>query len=404
MDWQSHNQKFISGFAGPLAILSAALLILVYKDASISGGYLLDGQSYIIGRDFVNFWQYGVSFWLPSPELNYDPWHYNRVLDALIPGFDYPDQLWSYPPHFMLVMAPFGLVGYNWAFLIFNLLSFLIFWKIVLCPLQNKALALTLVAAPFFVICLISGQLSLLVVSAFVWLYRHMDKRPIASAIIIAFLTVKPQLGVLIPLFLLLSGRYRLFFYSCFSVTVFLLLSVAINGLAPWQAFFDTGVRMQGDLLAKGGSTPLVLGMMPTVLINASLAGLLPEVARMVHALYALPIVIWFVWFMRTQNDHLLQVGAMIAATFAITPYLMVYDLLAVVWLLVALSKRSAMHVWQQWGWRLYMLLPILSVLMAKASIPGSALLSLLPILWLTHVGFNNNFRTVEKSGNIKTA
>ncbi|MCP4182242.1 MAG: hypothetical protein GY761_02855, partial [Hyphomicrobiales bacterium] len=38
------------------------------------------------GRDFVNFWQYGIAAWEELPEKYYDPYWYNARLDRVCPG------------------------------------------------------------------------------------------------------------------------------------------------------------------------------------------------------------------------------------------------------------------------------------------------------------------------------
>ena len=52
----------------------------------------------------------------------YDPLHYARALIPIV-GADYPGQNWSYPPSMMLLMAPFGRLGYLPALAVWMLLE-----------------------------------------------------------------------------------------------------------------------------------------------------------------------------------------------------------------------------------------------------------------------------------------
>ena len=85
------NEAFIRGFSGAASLISLGILYLVFNGSGFINSYLIDSQNYIAGRDFVNFWQYGVAAWEGAPEKFYDPYWYNARLDLLTPGQDYPD-------------------------------------------------------------------------------------------------------------------------------------------------------------------------------------------------------------------------------------------------------------------------------------------------------------------------
>ena len=89
------NENFIRTFSGATCLISLGILYLVFNGFSLNSGYLIDSQNYIIGRDFVNFWQYGIAAWQENPQSYYDPYWYNEHLDQLVSDLDYPDQLWS---------------------------------------------------------------------------------------------------------------------------------------------------------------------------------------------------------------------------------------------------------------------------------------------------------------------
>ena len=131
------NRDFIRSFNLPMAVLSAAIAWFVLHGSHFANGYWVDGQGYILGRDFVNFWHYGLAAWTGQGASFYDLASYNDVLDRLIPGYDYPDQNFSYPPHYMLLAAPFGLIGYNWALAIYTALGLALYWFVAARPLAD---------------------------------------------------------------------------------------------------------------------------------------------------------------------------------------------------------------------------------------------------------------------------
>ena len=105
----ARNAALIARLNPVLLGLSVAVAWFVLWGSHLAGGFVIDGQGFILGRDFLNFWHYGLAAWGDDPVRHYDLSFYNAVLDRLIAGYDYPDQNWSYPPHYMLLAAPFGL-------------------------------------------------------------------------------------------------------------------------------------------------------------------------------------------------------------------------------------------------------------------------------------------------------
>lgn len=93
---------------------------------SWSAPFPRDLHDYILGRDFLNFWIYGREAWTAAAGRFYDIDLYNDHLRALI-GWDYAIQQWSYPPHILFFVAPFGLMPYGLALAVWTILGVLTF-------------------------------------------------------------------------------------------------------------------------------------------------------------------------------------------------------------------------------------------------------------------------------------
>ena len=104
-------------------VLASAVLFVLYL-ATVSWRLPLphDLHGFVLGRDFLNFWTYGREAWTGAAGRFYDIVAYNDFLRAFA-GQDYPTQQWSYPPHLMLLMAPFGLLPYLPAYVLFTVLA-----------------------------------------------------------------------------------------------------------------------------------------------------------------------------------------------------------------------------------------------------------------------------------------
>ena len=377
----SRNRELVRGWNLPMLVLSLAVAWFVLHGSYLANGYWVDGQGYILGRDFLNFWHYGLAAWNGEAMAYYDVWNYNAVLDRLIPGYDYPDQNWSYPPHYMLLAAPFGLVGYNWALAIFTGLGLFGWWKVAAQPLKHSESRLALFAMPTLTVFLLCGQVSALLAVALIAIWRNLDRRPLVAGLIIALLTVKPQIGLLIPLFLILTGRWKVFFAAAGGTIALIGTSLLLHGVEPWRYYLVDGISVQSTTLVD--SNVIVLGLMPTVFVNAVMAGLPKSAAMAAHATVALCAMGALGWILLRCRDPFLQFASLVVATLIVTPYLMSYDTLILGWVMLMLLQRSEATALQGVIYRLAMIVSPLGVILALNGIPGAPLAILGLMVWL---------------------
>jgi hypothetical protein len=57
-------------------------------------------------------------------------------------------------------------------------------------------------------------------------IFAFLDRRPLLAGLLVGLLTIKPQLGVLIPVLLIASGRWRVFTVA--TVTALALAAAAV--------------------------------------------------------------------------------------------------------------------------------------------------------------------------------
>jgi len=350
--------------ARPLTIL---VIVFILFGSSYRSGYILDGQDYILGRDFVNMWHYGIAAFSDDPSLYYNPDYYNARLDSLIPGLNYQYQQFSYPPHFMLLSAPLGLMPYNLGFLLFTATGIGLLWKTVLRPFHKNS-RYALLWTPVLALAILSGQVSVFLVVIFAAIFRNMDKNTWLTAALIALLTVKPQIGFLFPVFLLATARYKLFLQTAMLTTAFMGASVLFHGIAPWEAYFTVGIHNQADLMIY--SHPLVLGLMPTLYSNIHQLGMPVLPSQIIHGVVALMALIAMVITVRKCRDKALNFIVFVATSFAVTPYLMVYDTLVLIWAVICLSHMVSFNRFDKVAVSLLLILPVFGVLMSLIGVP----------------------------------
>lgn len=365
------------------AVIVAIMAVYIIHGSAIINGYPINKLGLVYGQDFLNIYHYGVAAWGDTPAAFYDPAAYNARLDSLVPN--YPDQSWSYPPHLMLLMAPLGGLHYNAALLIFTALGLLVFHRVVVRdfpPHRISTAAMWLM--PTVLLSLICGQLSLFIAAIFVGIYKTMDTKPWLAGLLIALLTVKPQLGFLFPVFLVLTARWRVFGFASLFSAAFIGSSILIYGLEPWRFFIETRIGDQMALLIS--SHPLTRGMMPSAAVGAGMAGLPNWGINTLQALVSLLAIAVMVWAVRRSNDRRLRYCAFLLSSCLATPYLMVYDTSVLIWVVVGLTLYYGATSLSTLSYKLWVWMVPAGVMLSLLGVPGITLVLVMMMAWLCQI------------------
>jgi hypothetical protein len=334
-----------------------------------------DSTTLVVGRDFLNFWMYGRAAVTPDASRFYDPHVYNEVLWSLL-GRDYPGQNWSYPPSIMLVAAPFGQLGYMPALLCWTILTLPVFLWVASSHIIDRRLLVALLFSPAAIFCLMSGQSSFITAAMLITIFVWLDLRPISAGILIGLLSLKPQLGVLFPIMLIASARWRVFLAAAVTTVVIAALTAALFGPQVWIDYVLKGIPVQNLVLAD----PARLGtpFMPTIFMNVRGVDASYGTAMAVQACFsafAIGAVVWAYKFRRDADPHLLA-ALFLACSVGGVPYLMAYDVLALTFaalLLLAAGKLDEMgrHLAKLVYW-----LPLIQIGLGMFHVPGPALIA----------------------------
>ncbi|MCZ4296783.1 glycosyltransferase family 87 protein [Henriciella marina] len=297
----------------------------------------------LIGRDFVNYYSASRLVLDAAGETLMKVSEYRAYLQA-----QYEIALalnWSYPPHYLFFILPLGLFGYLPAYALWIGVGAVLFVAATGLGLGAQrrdwaTYALFTMAAPAFLVNaafgqngLIAGALLFLGVS----LVRH---RPILAGICLGALTAKPQLGLLIPVFLLLRAHWTVIGSAVVTSATMIVLSALIFGMDLWRDYFEHVLPFQRIVAEEG--TGIFLRMMPTGFALGRLAGLDASLAMLIQgpfSLLALGLVIWA--FRKPSAAPDLETALLLVAVFLFSPYAFNYDMLALVPALYLVFSRE---------------------------------------------------------------
>lgn len=234
---------------------------------------------------------------------------------------------WLYPPGFLALVMPFGALPFWAAWCVFSLLSALalaLAARVPAAPLPGGWRFL--VASPMLLMgALPIGQVSALWTAALIaalWAMRR--GRPPMAGLWIALLTLKPQLGLLIPVALAAERRWRILGWATALTAALVLASTLAFGAAYWPHFLaalveitrhfeDGGVPVRRVVSAYGFARQLGLGH------DAALWAQAPVTAFLAGA------VAW-TW-RRTAVGADLKAALLCAAIPLATPYAFYYEM-----------------------------------------------------------------------------
>ncbi len=122
---------------------------------------------------------------------------------------DFPDLFWSYPPHLILFVWPLGLLPYLPAYALWRAGGLALYlWAARRGGVEKKHM-LFLAVAPGVAVNVFFGQNGFLTAALLIGGLVNLDRRPVLSGILFGILTVKPQFGLLVPVLLVITGRWR---------------------------------------------------------------------------------------------------------------------------------------------------------------------------------------------------
>jgi hypothetical protein len=334
-----------------------------------------DGTTLVVGRDFLNFWMYGRAAPTPDPGRFYDAAEYNRALEALL-GANYPGQNWSYPPSVLFLAAPFGQLGYLPALFLWTVLGATVFFAVARHHIADNRLLAALLLSPAAVLCIISGQSSLITAAMLVTVFVWLDRRPLAAGILIGLLTLKPQLGILFPVMLIASARWRVFAFAAVTTLAIAGATALIFGPQVWLGFLTRGLAVNNLVLADPEriATPFY----PTVFMNLRGLDLPYSIAMAVQlcvSAVALGIVAWAFCFRRDANPLMLM-ALFLACSIAAVPYMLSYDTLALTFAALLLLGAGSLDGAGRRFVQLVYWLPLIQMVFGNWHIPGPALIA----------------------------
>jgi hypothetical protein len=352
----------------PALIAALALLAALYEWALFATTFTHPGAigpNYNTpGTDWMVFYSAAHSYWQGHLAVLADGERFTALLNqsfsaALTQPLSY--RPWIAPPSLLLVLLPFGLLGFAASYALFQLASagaLLGSLRVGASDAKSAwAIGLAAILCPAAALGAVDGQTGFFITALLIGGFRLMDKRPIAAGLLFGLLTVKPQYFVLVPVALIAARQWKALLATFVAALALAALSAALFGIEPWFLWFHKVMAGDPQWIAHGRlwgnsiyASAVTLGAPNFFATALQAAGLLAGAA----AIYA--------GFRRIRESEL-KCALLLATTFLVAPHSGPYEAMMPV-VAGALWLKHAKPPVEMWRWLIVLavwLIPLVS-------------------------------------------
>jgi hypothetical protein len=323
-----------AAFCGTIGLYDALYVILM-----LSGGPVIGPELKVLFPDFLVYWA-AARAWLEGKlAIVYDIDVFTAYQNVLFAD-RFPNVVhfrpFFYPPIWLLMLVPFGLLGVAKAYGAF------ITGTMALATAAEVRRDpwgwLVVLVSPAAVWVVLAGQNTFLSVALFYGGLQLLARAPVPAGILLGLLSYKPQIWVLVPLALLAARQWRALASMAATVLALMLVSAALFGPAVWLAFLDAAREAAGPRVVEEMFERIFMHM-TTLLAAARIVGLPPAVSGLVQTAGALLAMaaVWLSFSRKGQSDA--RIAVLATATFLVSPYTLNYDLLLLMPAAVAMFR-----------------------------------------------------------------
>jgi len=321
------------------------------------------------GMDFVGFWVPAHLAALGHATAVYDQ-SVVATLQQAISGRGDEVIPWVYPPIFLLLILPLGVLPYWVAFGAY-VAAGLVVYGMSLRKLAGPEGWVLAFAFPGVMCCLWNGHAEFLIAGLFGGALLLLDRRPSIAGLLIGLCcSIKPHLFLMVPVALVAGGYWRAILGAALVVLLGAVATGAIFGVDVWRDFLLAASGLGGGIARHGASFETVLAKQLSAgafgsRLGGPVLGAAVQVAAVVLAAWAVAIT-WARGRALVERACVLGCGTLLAS-----PYLFDYDLVVLAVPMALLARDGLARGFRPWQKSLLCTLWVAPAIARSCSIYG---------------------------------
>lgn len=338
-----------------------------------------------LGGDFLVFWSAAQLVLQGDPLAAYNVAVLHQVELATVPLVATTQGVlpWFYPPTFMPLVVPFGLLPYWLAVPVFLGVSAGSFLWVASRIVPWREAWLPCAAFPGIAVVFSTGQNALLLAACGGLALTLLRARPVAAGMLLALLSVKPHLALMFPVALFCARAWRALIAMVATSLGLAVLALVAFGPECFAAFLQNAAFAR--TVVESGAVHLE--RMPTLFAMVKMLHGSVALAYALHLLGATAACAVVVYAWSRPCTFALQAAALLTASMLISPYLYDYDLaflgLAVAWLAVY-ARQAGWLPGEREALIVLWLLPLAGMLLVERL--GFQLMPVIVLMALAHI------------------
>ena len=320
------------------------LAVIVLATAVYVQALLTDPTARPIALDFDAFWAAGRMAVQGHAASVYDNAAIERVERAattMPPGY----LAFYYPPTFLLVCLPFGLLGFVAALPVFLAAQFALLVFCLRRILPQGWSWLPIIIWPGFVMNALSGQNGGLSTVCFAGFMLLLERHALLAGACLGLLTCKPQLVPCVPVALIAARRWTALAGFVATGAALALTSAIAFGIEPWHGFLANAPNARIDL----ETLPFKWEKMQSTFAAVRLFGGSTNSAYIVQGTVSFIAIGTLAVLAARRPGAGAEAAALTLCSLLATPFLYDYDLAALAIPLAWIAASAQATGWRSW-------------------------------------------------------
>jgi hypothetical protein len=356
---------------------------------------LSDFKGRPLGTDFSNIYAAGRYALEGEPAAPFDPSR-QEAMERTLFGPATPFYGWHYPPFFLLVAAPLAQLSYLPALAVWQAVTFALYlaaMALLMCAgpapprLRLRDWLLVAIAFPAVFVNLTHGHNGFLTAALMAAALALLDRRPVLAGLCFGLLVYKPQFGLMIPLVLAATGRWRVFASATATVAALVGIVTLLFGPDVWTAFLASTHFTRTVVLEQGGTG---FYKIQSVFALVRLWGGPVVLAYAAQAAVTIAVGVFLVRLWRGRASFARKGAALCLAAILATPYSLDYDMMVLAPAIALLAADGLANGFPPW-WKTALaglwLVPVITRSVADATLIPLGVPMMLAVFALAVVG-----------------
>ena len=292
----------------------------------LRGDWLIAPDGSRLWTDFLSIWSAGFQARHTGAASVYGISALDAVQKTVVGNLAELHLPFAFPPPFLLIAVPLSTLPYVVAFLLWQAMTIALYAAAIYLIIPRREAVVLALAFPVVFANAFAGQEGLLAAALLAGSLALLDRRPVVAGVILGLLTFRPQLGMVFPIILLLTGRWRTIMSAATTTLCLAGASLWCFGAEAWGSFLvhapehAAATLLEGQAVGSWAVLQSVFALIRSVGGTVSLAW----ISQIVVAALTVLILAWL-WRLPVRPD--LKAAALALGAAMVTPYLYYYDL-----------------------------------------------------------------------------